>query len=251
MKYQNSTQIIADLPISETATVGKYDTNFWHNDDVTKVATLPDSFKVTYSKPEVNAISPNHSRPNKSFTMTINGSHFRNVSMTAMLWRGGEIYKTNAVKYDSSIRVKADFSLPANAYIGSDWSVTLTNNDDGKYSDLYNQFSVDAKVDVYSNGFLNMIWLRAPWIDTVVVYSEGEFDATTLFPLGCAFGGTFPIACNPTDWNGDGKKDLVLYFWNMSVKLPLGRSVAQFDGATLGLRRIKGYDSVFVFWFLF
>ncbi len=248
LSYQASNLEYAEMTIPEYATVGTWDTSFWHIDDLAGKATKADYFTVRAMPPKVTGVSTTHSRPNTTFTMTFTGSHFRNIATTLQLIRGGDVITAKNVKWVSSTQVKGDFTIPANAYIGADWTVSFSNADGVSY---WQYFSVDAHVDVYSNSLFNAIWLRAPWIDSVVVYSEGNFDATTLFPLGCSFGGTFPIGCNPMDMNHDGRKDLVLYFSNMSVNLPVGTNSVPFDGATLGLRRIRGWDTVRVFKFLF
>ena len=110
-------------------------------------------------------------------------------------------------------------------------------------------FSVDARMDVINPfGVFNVIWLRAPGILKVVLYSEGTFDATTIFPLAVELGGSFPFACNPQDVNRDGKVDQVFYFNNMAVNLPTGyNKPVRMLGADWSLKRVQAWDTVRVF----
>jgi hypothetical protein len=242
----------ADIKIPDTAVVGLYDTNFWHNDDTAKVASLPDSFKISYARPQITSTGSAHCRPNQTVTVTIKGKYFRNTPMTVKLVRGNESVTGKNVKWVSSTQVKADFTVPAGASISRYWDVYLAHNDDGKVATLASGFSVDAHIDIINPfGVFNWIWLRAPGILEVVLYSEGNFDATTIFPLAVDLGGTFPIATNPQDVNHDGKIDQIFYFNNMAVKLPVGINNVRMLGADWSLNSIQAWDTVKVFWFLF
>jgi hypothetical protein len=172
--------------------------------------------------------------------------------MTVKLVRGNESVIGKNIKWVSSTQVKADFTVPAGASISRYWDVYLSHNDDGKVATLPNAFSVDAHIDIINPfGVFNWIWLRAPGILEVVLYSEGKFDATTIFPLAVELGGTFPIATNPQDVNHDGKVDQIFYFNNMAVKLPIGINNVKMLGADWSLNSIQAWDTVKVYWWLF
>jgi IPT/TIG domain len=247
--FLDKSWVSADIKIPENARVGQYDTNYWHNDDPTKVASLPDSFNVSYAKPVVSSSGDAHSRPNQTVTVTITGQHFRNTPMNVKLVRGDESITGKNIRWISSTQIKVDFTIPANATIGRDWDIHLAHQDDGKIATMAHAFSVDARMDIINPfGVFNWIWLKAPGILKVVLYSEGNFDATTVIPLAVDLGGTFPIACNPQDVNRDGKVDQVFYFNNMAVNLPVGyyRPVRMIcaDGS---FKSIQAWDTVKVF----
>ncbi|MBN1289109.1 MAG: hypothetical protein JXA49_05675, partial [Actinobacteria bacterium] len=97
--YVANFQIRADIDIPETATVGLWDADCWHNDDTEAVATLPQSFMVTNATPRINAIDNNHCRPGANITMAVTGKYFRNTPMTIKLLRGGEILEGKNIKW--------------------------------------------------------------------------------------------------------------------------------------------------------
>lgn len=239
----------ADIKIPAAAAVGVYDTNFWHNDDAGSVASLPRSFNVSYARPQVTSTGGAHCRPGKTVTATITGGNFRSTAMTVKLVRGNESIQGKNVRWVSATQVKADFAVPAGATVACDWDLYLSHNDDGKVATLPGGFSVDARMDVINPfGVFNVIWLRAPGILKVVLYSEGTFDATTIFPLAVELGGSFPFACNPQDVNRDGKVDQVFYFNNMAVNLPTGyNKPVRMLGADWSLKRVQAWDTVRVF----
>ena len=252
VNYMDKCWVNADIKIPDNAVVGPYDTNFWHNDDTTKVANLPDSFKISYARPQVNSSGSAHCRPNQTVTVSVAGKYFRNTPMTVKLVRGLESIQGKNVKWVSSTQVKADFTIPAGATIGCDWDLYLSHNDDAKVATLPGGFSVDAHIDIINPfGIFNWIWLKAPGLLKVVLYSEGNFDATTIFPLAVDLGGSFAIATNPQDVNHDGKKDQIFYFNNMAVNLPVGIKNVRMLGASWDLKRIQAWDTTKVFKFLF
>jgi len=257
--WPSGTQMKADIKIPDNATPGVWDTYFWHNDDPEGYDTLP--FKVKAAPPEIAEMTPEHSRPNTSFTMTITGAHFRPIATDVRLRLGpsvNPIVATNVKVASTGDKVTCSFTIPAGTYIDANWTLMLSNADG---TAMKQWFSVDAKMDVCSNSFFNMIWLHAPWITTVILYSDTGFDATKIFPLAVDFGGTFPIAVNTQDVNRDGKKDQIYYFNNMAVTLPTGYNNVSVLGASFELvelagggfsfRRVEAYDRVRVFKFLF
>lgn len=232
--------IEASMTVRDNATAGQWDVAYWHNDDTKAVARMPLAFKVMNAPPTITDVTPDHSRPNQKVTMTITGTHFRNqrVPMTVKLQRGGEIITGNITKWSSASKVTAEFNLPAGATIANDWTLYLNHNDDGYVAPFYN-FSMDAHIDIINPfGVFNWIWLRAPGLLEVVLYSEGNFDVTTIFPLAVQLGGSFPIDTNPQDVNHDGKLDQIFYFNNMVVKLPVGINNVQMLGADWTGKRI-------------
>lgn len=259
LAYIDQTCVSADVKVPTTAPVGPYTTYYSQSGDPT-VATLANSFKVTYCKPVVNSLSADHSRPNKTVSVYINGKNFRRVPMTVRLQRGIviidgkpaiETIEGKNVTWISSTRVRADFTISAKNTIASDWALYLQHSDDGNSSILYNAFSVDARMDINAFTSLNVLWLRFPGLLSVTLYSEPGFDAISIFPLAVSFGKTFPIACNPQDVNHDGLVDQIFYFNNMAVNLPKGTNNVSLLGASWDGRRIKAWDTVRVFWFLF
>ncbi len=243
------TQMLADIKIPENATPGAWDACFSHDDDPTGVGMLEKAFNVKATPPEVTGITPDHARPGTSFNMTISGAHFRNTPTTIELYKFGvePVVATN-VNVVSSSKITACFKIPTGTFIDANWTMALGSAD----GQAMCGFSVDARMDIINPfGIFNIIWLRAPGLIKVVLYSEGSFDATAIFPLAVELGGTFPIACNPQDVNRDGKKDQVFYFNNMAVNLPTGCNSVRMLGADWTLKRIKAWDTVRVFRFLF
>lgn len=251
--YLDRTWMQADINIPETAVAGKYDTEFWHNDDTANVACLPDSFDIYNAPPQITSTNNAHCRPGKTVTVTVSGKFFRNTAMTVKLVRGNETIIGRNVRWISATCIKADFTIPSGATVACDWDVYVSHNDDGKVAALASGFSVDARMDIINPfGLFNIIWLRAPGILKVVLYSEPGFDALGIFPLAVDLGGAFPIAANPQDVNRDGRKDQVFYFWNMSVNLPVGyNKVVRMLCADLTFKRVQAFDTVKVFRFLF
>ncbi len=253
VNWNDKTEVWTDgLAIPDTAAGGPYDVNFWHNDDKV-VATYPAGFTVLNAPPQILSIGGAHCRPGQTVTVDIKGKYFRNTPMSVFLQYGNEKVYGKNIRWISSTNVKADFSIPAGSTISCNWDLWLHHNDDQRDAWLPASFSVDARMDIINPfGVFNWIWLRAPGILKVVLYSEGNFDATTIFPLAVELGGSFPIACNPQDVNHDGKIDQVYYFWNMSVNLPVGYNrPVRMLGADWSLKRIQAWDTVKVFWFLF
>lgn len=253
VNWMDKCWVNADINIPESAVAGRYDTRFWHNDDTAAVASLPGSFNISYASPRITTTGGAHCRPGQAVTVNIDGRYFRNTPMTVKLVRGNESVSARSVRWVSSTSIKAEFAIPSGATIACDWDVYVSHDDDGKVAALPGGFSVDARMDIINPfGIFNIIWLRAPGILKVVLYSEGSFDALSIFPLAVDLGGAFPIACNPQDVNRDGKKDQVFYFWNMSVNLPVGYNRwVRMLCADLTLKRVQAWDAVKVFRFLF
>ncbi len=258
-----NSQVMGDFQIPDNATPGKWDTNFWHNDDKNAAAKLPGSFDMQYATPSLTAISPDHCRPGQSITITMTGAHLRNPSQGVTVQLLGAIFDSKGnvsgtaitgtnVKWMNSKKVQADFKIPSNAYIGCNWSLFFQHMDDKKSSTLSYCFSVDARMDINAFTCLNILWLHLPSLLSVTLYSDPGFDATTVFPLAVSFAGTFPIAVNTQDVDHDGRKDQIYYFNNMAVNLPTGtNSVNMLAASWQGLRQVEAWDTVRVFKFLF
>jgi hypothetical protein len=244
--------INAKMTIRDDASAGKWDVAYWHNDDTTKVARMPGAFEIVNAPPTITSVTPDHSVTNQKISMTINGNYFRNVPMSVELRRGADTVSGKISQYVSRKQLKAEFIIPTGTALADDWVVYLWHDDEPEKIGLFLNFSVDARIDIINPfGVFNWIWLRAPGILEVVMYSEQNFDATTIVPLAVDLGGTFPIATNPQDVNHDGKIDQIFYFNNMAVKLPLGINNVRMLAADGSFKRIEAWDTVKVFWWLF
>jgi trimeric autotransporter adhesin len=105
---------------------------------------LEDGFNIQYPAPVVSAISPDKGNLGETLTgVSIAGSDLRNTSMTVQLKRGSETIAGANITWVSSTQVTADFTIPGGATVGTDWSVFLQNNDDGKSSTLSDAFTVE------------------------------------------------------------------------------------------------------------
>jgi hypothetical protein len=112
------------------------------NDD-TLHGTLPDGFDVQYPPPVLSDMSPATGERGQTLTgVTITGSAFRDAPMTVSLTRGAETIAASNISWVSAATVRADFSLPTDATVASDWSLYLRYNDDGKSSTLTSAFTV-------------------------------------------------------------------------------------------------------------
>lgn len=142
--WVSTTQVTADIAIPPGATVGDDWAVFLRQDDDGSSATLADAFSVQYPPPSVTGISPSAGDRGQTLTgVEITGGDLRSGSITVQLRKGAETIAGTGVTWVDPTRVTADFTIPANATVGSDWDVFLQQNDDGKSSTLVDGFEVE------------------------------------------------------------------------------------------------------------
>jgi hypothetical protein len=141
--WVSPTNITADFAIPAGATVATNWAVYLQNSDDGKSSALSDAFAVQYPPPVVTGISPDRGNQGQTLTgVSIYGAGLRNTSMTVQLKRGAEAIAASNVTWVSATEVTADFAIPSDAPVATDWSVYLKNDDDGKNATLNNTFTV-------------------------------------------------------------------------------------------------------------
>ena len=136
------------------------------------------------------------------------------------------------------------FGGPSYSDIGAHGTVSVSRGDDDRHAHNLDSPTVRVEIDIRPGSDSSCVNLESREVVPVVVFTTGDFNASTVIPAAVRFASASPIRWTMADAGEDGDRDLLLHFKTQE----LGLQASSTDGLLIGRTRdglpIQGVDLV-------